>query len=103
MPGRPNFAYQWRSASGAQLWRLNKLGQLQFVDDGGVDPLLLTPPRLGIQARKGVRGAEDETAVSAELPCPFACHALRENIDCGGSWCLHFALWEHVFASRRAA
>jgi hypothetical protein len=34
MPGQPNIAYQWRLASGAQLWRLNKLGRLQFVDDG---------------------------------------------------------------------
>jgi hypothetical protein len=33
MPGRPNFAYQWRLASGSQLWRLNQLGRLQVVDD----------------------------------------------------------------------
>jgi hypothetical protein len=33
MPGRPNHAYQWRLASGSQLWRLNQLGRLQVVDD----------------------------------------------------------------------
>jgi hypothetical protein len=33
MPGRPNYAYQWRLASGSQLWRLNQLGRLQIVDD----------------------------------------------------------------------
>jgi hypothetical protein len=36
MPGRPNYAYQWRPASGAQLWRLNRLGRLRVVDDGVV-------------------------------------------------------------------
>src|SRR5262249_31187885 len=34
----------------------------------GVDPVPLTPPRLGLQARKGVGGGEDETAVSAGVP-----------------------------------
>jgi hypothetical protein len=33
MPGRPNYAYQWRLATGSQLWRLNQLGRLQVVDD----------------------------------------------------------------------
>jgi hypothetical protein len=33
MPGRPNFAYQWRLASGSQVWRLNQLGRLRVVDD----------------------------------------------------------------------
>jgi hypothetical protein len=33
MPGRPNYAYQWRLASGSQLWRLNQLGRLQVVDE----------------------------------------------------------------------
>jgi hypothetical protein len=33
MPGRPNFAYQSRLASGSQLWRLNQLGRLRLVDD----------------------------------------------------------------------
>jgi hypothetical protein len=33
MRGQPNYAYQWRLASGSQLWRLNQLGRLQVVDD----------------------------------------------------------------------
>jgi hypothetical protein len=33
VPGRPSYAYQWRLASGSQLWRLNQLGRLRVVDD----------------------------------------------------------------------
>jgi hypothetical protein len=33
MPGRPNMAKKWRFATAVQLWRLNKLGRLQIVDE----------------------------------------------------------------------
>ena len=32
MAGRPEFR-RWRSATGPQLWRLNRLGRLKIVDD----------------------------------------------------------------------
>jgi hypothetical protein len=33
MTGRPRHPRNWHLASGRQLWRLNKLGRLQLVDD----------------------------------------------------------------------
>ena len=47
---------------------LRALGLGEVREAIGVDPVSLTPPRLGLQAPERSRGAKDETAVSAGVP-----------------------------------